>query len=212
MKTKTIQNAQNFSNDSVHIAFNALMPNLILSGAKFGSPDIDDVFNSNINSVENAIQDLVSISTSQVGEIVIRDTNNSPSGFPQVDHWQFTSLFDVIYDEDTFINILGKKVEMVSGSTIENITVETQKVIQDYVDEGIFFKSVKLVDNTTLEVEYIDLRSHDPLISNDSNSFTVTKTVIRDVMFGYGQWEYMGSVNVTLDKGERTLYYFRRIG
>ena len=144
MKTKTLQNAKNYSNDSSHIIFSdsSDYKDIVLGATPFGERDIDDIYTDYENNVENALQDLASISMGQIGDIVIKDSNTSPSGFSQVDNWSFSSPSNIVYEEDETINILGKKVEMLKGSTIENVVISTQKVIQDYIDEGLYFSKV----------------------------------------------------------------------
>lgn len=210
--TKTLQNAKNYSNDSMDLAFNADVPDMVLGGSTLGSKDIDDVYNPNDNSVENIIQDLVSMSSGDIGDIKIRNEKKDPSGFAQVDLWVFTSPEGLLYDKDTYITILGKRVLMVKGTRLENVVIETFAIIQSYIDEGIYFKAVKTINNTTLEVEYLDRRMHDPQISSDETRFNVEKTITREMIPGYGQWVFIGQVVTKFTSGDKTLYYYQRVG
>lgn len=211
-ETKTLQNAKHYSNDSRDIIFNSKMPDIVMGGMDFGANDIDDVYVGLDNNVENILQDLASLSAGVIGDIKIRNEKSDPSGFSQVDRWVFKSEQSLIYDKDTYITLLGKRVLMVTGTKIENIVIETFAIIQEYVDAGIYFKSVKTINNTTLEVEYLDRRVHDPRISSDETRFYVEKTIIREMIPGYGQWVYIGQQVIKFTAGDRTLHYYQRVG
>ncbi len=211
--TKTMQNAKNYSNNSNHIIFDALVPDVVLGGAKIGSMDVDDIYDSYDNTIENIVQDLSTISVGMIGDIIMRNEKTDPSGFPQVDTWNFKSNGEIVYSEDTHITILGKRVLMVSGTKIENVVIETFAIIQAYIDEGLYFSSVKTINNTTLEVEYNDRRIHDPQITSDDRNIIVDKTITREMISGYGQWIYLGNDKIKfVGVGDRDIHYYQRVG
>lgn len=211
-KTKTQLNAQNYSNDASQLTYNGIIPNIIMGDSIMGSPDIDDVYLPNIQSVENIIQDIMSASIGSIGDIIIKNDKTDPSGFAQLDKWTFINTEGFIYSEDTYINILGKRVLMTEGMDITNIVVETQRVIQEYIEDGLYFRKVEVLNDLEMEVEYADRRIHNPVIVYDDPRVEITKTIIRPMVPGYGKWTFIGSEQKTFGEINQDFFYYRRIG
>lgn len=211
-KTKTQLNAQNYSNDSSQLVYSGSLPTILLGDSIFGYPDIDDVYLPNIMSVENVMQDVISISIGGIGDIIARGDKTDPAGFSQVDKWTFIESDGFIYNEDTNINILGKRVLMTKGMTITNIVVETQRVIQEYIESGLYFNNVKVINDLELEVEYSDRRIHNPIIVYDDPRVEIKKVILRPMVPGYGKWTFIGSEQKTFGEIVQDFFYYRRIG
>lgn len=209
---KTFQNARNYSSKSRRIEQNNVGKQLVLGGSLFGGKSINDVEDGFESSVQSSIDDLYSIAVYNVGDIRTTLERIDPGGLPQIDEWKIDDN-GFVYSEDQTINILGKKVEMMAGYSSENVIIETMKVIEEYIDEGLYFHEVEQVDNLTLRVTYIDRRSHHNLLINpDSPWHNFSIEVIREVIYGYGQWMYMGQEDKNIGEGTYTLHYYQRVG
>lgn len=213
MSTKTYQNAKNFSNSSKFIEYENREKGIILGGSIMGSLDIDDLYQYKVDeNVEDTLEDLTSIAIGSVGDVVTRTANISPAGYSQIDQWEFKAGDDFVYDKPTVINILGVGVEMKVGYTLDNVVLETVGIIEKYIADGLYFSEVKVISNKVIEVEYNDRRHHNPSISNDEPRMTVEKTVKRQMVAGYGQWNYLGMEKKTFGEVEKYFYFFERIG
>lgn len=213
MRNKTYKNAKNYSNQSKHLVHDRDNTPIILGGATMGSMDIDNIYDEvEVNNLEDLLEDLTIISTCTIGDIKIKNENVSPSGFSQIDRWEFVADNSYIYTEDTIINILGRKTLMRNGDNLVSLVQKVVDVVEAYIMENKYFSSVNIINNTTIEIEYNDRRNHSPTISNDEMRFSMNQSIVREPVYGYGQWVYLGTEKKTLGETVRNLYYFERVG
>lgn len=209
---KTNQNARSYSDKAKRIEQNNEGKQLVLGGSLFGGKSINDVVDGYESSVQSSIDDLYAISVYNIGDVRTTLERIDPGGLPQIDEWKLDDN-GFVYSETQFINILGKRVEMKEGYSSGNVILETKKVIEDYIEDGLYFSEVEQIDNLTLRVTYIDRRSHIGLnINPDSPWHHFNIEIIRNVVYGYGQWIYMGVENRNIGETSYTLHYYQRVG
>jgi len=211
-KTKTYQNSRNYSNNT-NRHFQDLVSDLVIGFARFGAPDIDSIDDlDEMGNLRDILTDLQSITFSGIGEVVSKTENISPSGVVQMDRWEFNRNLGTLYGKKTKVRLLGVDVEFDSGSTIPIIVLEIKDIIQSYIDSGKYFISVEQIDDYTLEVEYSDLREHNPKISFNDERLEPEKTILRERIIGYGQWVFLGTKNVDFGGITKDIYYYERVG
>lgn len=172
-------------------------------------------------NIQSAIDDLSSMLTGNIGDVVINTSGINPAGIQQVTQIAFsgTASVQISTAPGTIITsaktvILGFPITVDDGDTSDQIATKLKAEMDTYVLQN------KVIDNVTqdgtdpgiLSIRHIDYQNHDV---EDFNVYGVSAvmTVASPPKVGYGTWFKIGQEAKTFGGGtvSYTLNYFQRI-
>lgn len=167
-------------------------------------------------TVQSAIDDLANRCDLPVNTVV-QNTDGVVPGFTnQSDQLKFSGVTTGPAGTPHMIYVLGFPVLVNPTDTAILVASKAYSVLLDATVEGTAIQSVSIdtADLTVLNITYNDYQSH---IFPDvtQHGITISQTTVVQPRAGYGNWEQMGTQDVTLAggsvNGTITLYYFKRV-
>lgn len=210
MKNKTARNSKLNGPYDKHIFYTGEVVDM--SGYDFGEMSIENYLNRE-SDLRGVLEDLLSMSYGNIGDIVIREDMTSPEGVQQSDILKFSIVGGNQAPYDANILFFGEVLKIKKGETITTIRQNMYDIINNYKENNMFFSDVKINDVNNLEITYKDTRKHN---SEEMIPFphfiSMEIETITENRHGHGKWELIGTKSETLDSGNITMNYFKRIG
>ncbi|AEJ90223.1 baseplate wedge subunit [Acinetobacter phage ZZ1] len=217
--SKNFQLAQNFSREASHHEFDVKKGSIIVGNNQpIGSPSISQSQKGiKVPNVEDAINDVASLTILPLNTIIINDDGNSPQGISQIDEFKFIgSIKDPSKQtgDEVKFDFYGFVVPVKIGDNAEEVAAKVKLELDLAKSAGIVFNRVE--NGATLDIlqlTYNDVQSHE---LDDLVQYTmrVTQNTVSPARGGYGIWNRIGTQTITLDGTTKPtiLYYFKREG
>lgn len=166
-------------------------------------------------TVQSAIDDLANRCDLPINTVVHNTDGVIPGFTSQSDQLKFDGI--IAGDSGPkMIYVLGFPVTVESTDTAILVASKAAAVLTDASVNGIAISTVEIdtADSSILNITYNDYQDHviEPTIQQ---GVSITQTIVVQPRAGYGNWEQMGTQDVTLTggsvNGTITLYYFKRV-
>lgn len=211
--------AQNWSRAASHHDFDVKKGSIIVGNNQpIGSPTIDQTKQgTKTPNVQDAINDLASLTILPLNTVVINDDGVSPQGVSQIDEFKFIgSIKDPSKQtgDEVKFNFYGFMVPVKVGDNGEEVAAKIKLTLDLAKSAGLVFSAVEYAATLDiLQLKYNDVQSHD---LDDLIQYTmrVVQNTVSPARNGYGTWTRIGTQTLTLDGATKptTLYYFKREG
>lgn len=210
MKTKNSRNSNLNGNEDSTLLYTGTVVDM--GGYDFGELGIEfsDQRDTNLRGV---LEDLISMSYGNIGDIKIRDDSASPEGSSQVDLMKISITGSNVAPYSTKIMFFGKILNIDEGETLTAIKQKMLDIFTDYRDENLFFSDAKYDDSNNIVITYKDTRKHntiDMIPFPHFMSFEIE--TLYENRYGAGKWEFIGTKTETLGGEDVNLNYYKRVG
>lgn len=207
---KTRGAARVVSRNADHIDYN--LSNRAVIGGKqpVGAVSIRQAVHGTYSpTIQGAVDDLITMIEMPIGGCMLTWDDITPNGQPQS---QLVTISGTLAAQEpgntqAVVHVYGFPFKFAIGTTPNVITSEVIRQFKQLAAENSYFQTVTQQDPTSFEVTFIDNQSHE-IYSNVENGVTVVSSVTSPAVYGYGNWDLVGSET----KFTKTLNYFRRIG
>lgn len=214
--SKTRGGANSVSDDAAFLKFDVGSKDPIIGNSRpIGGVNVDQS-NKGVMypNVQSAIDDLYSIATVRIGDVLVTTNATPPQAAGQVETLTFSGTATWSGTDQkikkTVIHVYGVPIIVNIGATHTDVVSATLAKFQELMNKQILFKRVsKKADDSgvadKLEVEMLDAVQHQPF-SRTENGITITGHIDSPARGGYGTWTDLG----TESKFGETLHYFKR--
>lgn len=164
-------------------------------------------------TVQGAIDDLAGRSEVPVGGVLINTSGNEPRSISQSDRIAVSGT--VLGTGPVMIYVFGYPITVEGGDTDIAVAGKIAAAFVELMVNGAPFSTVEVdpTDSTILNITYNDYQDHvfEPLVQK---GITLTQTTVVEPQPGYGEWEWLGSIDQTLSGGSSTgpvtFFYYKR--
>lgn len=219
--TKTREGAKNFSRLTSHSQYIPDPLNIAVGNkAPIGSITFEQMeAGVDYSNAEAAINDLMSLFTKEIGEVICNTTGVSPQPEQQITRATFSGVIALESPETggspvpVIMNILGIPIQVANGDDAAAVATRWYLKVKELEAVGKVVQSVTQSSATPqfVDMVHLDYQNH-TFNTFKLNGLTVDFTVTSPAKAGYGMWDAIGSESKTFGTNEYTFHYFRRMG
>lgn len=220
MTTLTNKKASVLSRHAGHLQFDYITTDsTAVAGNRYiGGPSANQTNNGVFYpTVQSAIDDIAFRAELPVGSIITRHENTAPGFISQSDKIKFTgSISGETLGATVLIKVFGFPVEVIVGDSSVLVASKVNDVLLTAISQGLILAetSIDALDQSILNITYNDYQNH-IFAPTTQYGCVMEQTIVQQPRAGYGQWEYLGAQDVTLQggsvNGSTTLYHYKRV-
>lgn len=210
--SKTQSLSKNISRDAAYHEYKTGQNILVGNTIPIGSGSIDQsTLGVSYPNVQDAIGDVVSLFEMPINSVVINTDGISPEGVSQADIYKFSGTVRGTIGTDVIVQVFGIPVPCKGGDTADEFTTKAKVVLDSYAFSNKYFSSVAAPTPSEIQITYNDFKPH-VLNTYVDQGIKVEQIINSPARPGYGQWQKIGTQNLSLDgQPDTPVFYFKRI-